>query len=70
MAFNFGASPFKYPPENGFIPLSQASKESLRSPETAPVKVVKDAPQAIIIEVFSTLYCLVLKYYLVSFSLS
>ncbi len=54
MAFNFGATPFKYPPQGGFIPLSQASKDCVRSPDAAPVKVVKDAPQAIIIEVLYT----------------
>ncbi|KAE8749808.1 hypothetical protein FOCC_FOCC003546 [Frankliniella occidentalis] len=50
MAFNFGATPFKFPPQGGFIALSQASKDCIRNPDAAPVKVVKDAPQAIIIE--------------------
>ncbi|XP_034238191.1 ATP-dependent RNA helicase Ddx1 [Thrips palmi] len=50
MAFNFGAAPFKYPHEAGFIALSEAPKELVRSPEATPVKVVKDAPQAIILE--------------------
>ncbi|KAJ1528368.1 hypothetical protein ONE63_006786 [Megalurothrips usitatus] len=50
MAFNFGASPFKYSPEGDFVALSNAPKEHVRSPDTTPVKVVKDAPQAIIIE--------------------
>lgn len=50
MAFNFGATPFKHPPEAGFIGLNEAPKELVRSPDAAPVKVVKDAPQAIIIE--------------------
>lgn len=51
MAFNFGAAPFKYPPEAGFVALSQAPKDLVRSPDATPVKVVKDAPQAIILEV-------------------
>ncbi|KAK3918200.1 ATP-dependent RNA helicase Ddx1 [Frankliniella fusca] len=50
MAFNFGASPFKYPPQGGFIALNQASIDCVCCPDAAPVKVVKDAPQAIIIE--------------------
>ena len=61
MAFNFGASPFKHPPENSFIPLTQAPKECVQCPETAPVKVVKDAPQAIIIEVLRMSYSTILK---------
>lgn len=50
MAFNFGAVTFKHPPETGFKPLSQAPQECMYTPDAAPVKVVKDAPQAIIIE--------------------
>lgn len=51
MSFNFGVPAFKYPPKNGYIALDQAPKECIRYCDSAPVKVVKDAPQAIIIEV-------------------
>lgn len=55
MSFNFGATPFKYPPPNGYIAISQAPKENVKQNVIAAVastdiKPVNNAPQAIIIE--------------------
>lgn len=57
MSFNFGAQPFKYVPESGCIALCETSKENLKQNDvgsggaTSQSKSVKNAPQAIIIEV-------------------
>ncbi|XP_052229582.1 ATP-dependent RNA helicase DDX1-like isoform X2 [Dreissena polymorpha] len=55
MTFNFGGTPFKYPPPQGFISLTGASKEStVESTQSAvpasSAKAATNAPQAIIIE--------------------
>jgi hypothetical protein len=57
MSFNFGAQPFKYDPESGYIAVCNASKENVKHNEVGSGgsslqnKSVKNAPQAIIIEV-------------------
>lgn len=57
MSFNFGAQPFKHDPESGYIPVCNAPKENVKQNEVGsagtslPNKAVKNAPQAIIIEV-------------------
>lgn len=55
MSFNFGATPFKYPPAKDYIAVCNAPKQNTRNSESAgtsagPVKLVNNAPQAIIIE--------------------
>jgi hypothetical protein len=57
MSFNFGAQPFKYNPESGYIAVCETSKENLKQNDigsggaSSQSKSVKNAPQAIIIEV-------------------
>jgi len=51
MSFNFGGAPFKHPPPDGYIGVSKAAKANVKTAETTTAAVVKDAPQAIIIEV-------------------
>ena len=57
MSFNFGAQPFKHDPESGYIAVCNAPKENTKHNEVGsvgtslPNKSVKNAPQAIIIEV-------------------
>ena len=57
MSFNFGAQPFKHDPESGYIAVCDAPKENLKHNEVGSVGTslqnisVKNAPQAIIIEV-------------------
>jgi hypothetical protein len=57
MSFNFGAQPFKHVPESGYIAVCNAPKESIKQNEVGSVGsslqnvAVKNAPQAIIIEV-------------------
>jgi hypothetical protein len=57
MSFNFGAQPFKHDPESGYIAVSIAPKEAVKQNEVGSGgaslqnKSVKNAPQAIIIEV-------------------
>ncbi|CAL1280444.1 unnamed protein product [Larinioides sclopetarius] len=55
MEFNFGETTFRYPPENGYVAVCSASKEcvvnnSITGESSGPVKNIKNAPQAIIIE--------------------
>ncbi|XP_075984261.1 ATP-dependent RNA helicase Ddx1 [Anticarsia gemmatalis] len=55
MSFNFGATPFKYPPSGEYIALNQAPKECVKLNMVSAVaaseaKPVNNAPQAIIIE--------------------
>ena len=57
MSFNFGAQPFKHDPESGHDAVCNALKENIKHNEVGSVgtslqnKAVKNAPQAIIIEV-------------------
>jgi ATP-dependent RNA helicase DDX1 len=57
MSFNFGAQPFKHDPESGYIAVCEASKENLKQNDVgsggmpSQSKSVKNAPQAIILEV-------------------
>jgi hypothetical protein len=57
MSFNFGAQPFKHDPESSYIAVCEASKENLKQNDvgsgsiSSQSKSVKNAPQAIIIEV-------------------
>jgi hypothetical protein len=57
MSFNFGAQPFKHDPESGYIAVCEVSKENMKQNDigsggaSSQVKSVKNAPQAIIIEV-------------------
>lgn len=57
MQFNFGDQPFKHGPEPGFVGFSSAKDEDLvpnkkKGPgAVAERKIVKNAPQALIIEV-------------------
>ena len=58
MAFNFGETPFKYPPSGGFIGISKASDQCTVAGQRAASaakqgKPRKNAPQAIILEVRS-----------------
>ncbi|XP_035219408.1 ATP-dependent RNA helicase DDX1-like [Stegodyphus dumicola] len=55
MEFNFGETSFKYPPEDGYVAICSASKEctvnsTVTGESSGPVKNIKNAPQAIIIE--------------------
>lgn len=58
MSFNFGASPFKYPPPSSFVAVCSAPKEVIQVSPTCdtqsstgpPPKPAKNAPQAIVIE--------------------
>ncbi|XP_076029050.1 ATP-dependent RNA helicase Ddx1-like isoform X1 [Oratosquilla oratoria] len=56
MAFNFGAQPFKHPPKNGYIAVCEATKECIVNSDVKgaggdqKMKVINNAPQAIIIE--------------------
>ncbi|UYV62061.1 DDX1 [Cordylochernes scorpioides] len=55
MEFNFGSTPFKYPPPNDYVALSKASKENVVNSTITGAslnlpKSSKNAPQAIIIE--------------------
>lgn len=55
MEFNFGETDFKYPPEEGYIavclaPENCAVNSSVSGGSSVPVKNIKNAPQAIIIE--------------------
>ncbi|KAF4522480.1 hypothetical protein B566_EDAN002565 [Ephemera danica] len=54
MSFNFGKQPFKHPPKSGFIGLSSAEKECVRTSsqesEQKDDAHVTNSPQAIIIE--------------------
>ncbi len=57
MSFNFGAEPFKHAPVEGFVGFVNASEDSvvenMKSGGGAPKrKLVANAPQAIIIEVW------------------
>jgi hypothetical protein len=57
MSFSFGAQPFKHDPESTYIAVCEASKESMKQNDvgsggmSSQSKSVKNAPQAIIIEV-------------------
>jgi hypothetical protein len=57
MSFNFGAQPFKHDPESGYIAVCNAPKENVKHNEVGTAgtssqnKSIKNAPQAIIIEV-------------------
>jgi ATP-dependent RNA helicase DDX1 len=57
MSFNFGAQPFKHDPESGYIAVCNAPKENVKQNEVGSIGSslqsvsVKNAPQAIIIEV-------------------
>ena len=58
MSFNFGAQPFKHTPETGYVAVCEAPKDNVKQNETGTVgggssqsKPMKNAPQAIIIEV-------------------
>lgn len=59
MTFNFGAQPFKHTPKSGYVALCKAPKNCISNSEArsggqaenkTPAKI-KNAPQAIIIEV-------------------
>lgn len=55
MEFNFGATPFKHPPSDGYVAVSAAPKEcvvdsTVTGTSVGAPKSVKNAPQAIIIE--------------------
>nr|XP_037271589.1 LOW QUALITY PROTEIN: ATP-dependent RNA helicase DDX1-like [Rhipicephalus microplus] len=55
MEFNFGATPFKHPPIDGYVAVSAAPKEcvaesTVTGTSVGAPKSVKNAPQAIIIE--------------------
>ncbi|XP_067005391.1 ATP-dependent RNA helicase Ddx1 [Anabrus simplex] len=55
MSFNFGSQPFKYPPSKEWIAVCEAPKECVKDSEigsggAVQTKLVKNAPQAIIIE--------------------
>ncbi|XP_047538346.1 ATP-dependent RNA helicase Ddx1 isoform X2 [Vanessa atalanta] len=55
MSFNFGSTPFKYPPKGDYIGISRASKDCVKQNIVSAVastgaKQVNNAPQAIIIE--------------------
>jgi Superfamily II DNA and RNA helicases len=55
MSFNFGATPFKHEPPKDYIAVCNAPKQNVKHSESAdvsagPVKLVNNAPQAIIIE--------------------
>ncbi|KAH7974784.1 hypothetical protein HPB49_019410 [Dermacentor silvarum] len=55
MEFNFGATPFKHPPVDGYVAVSAAPKECIAESTVTGASVgapksVKNAPQAIIIE--------------------
>jgi len=62
--FNFGDEAFKHPPPPGYIAISKAPNPkintvaSAKSSNTAPMKIINNAPQAIIIEV--NIYFLIL----------
>jgi hypothetical protein len=57
MSFNFGAQPFKYNPASSYIAVCEATKQNLKQNDvgsggmSSQSKYVKNAPQAIIIEV-------------------
>lgn len=57
MSFNFGAQPFKYNPASSYIAVCEASKENVKQNDvgsggmSSQSKYVRNAPQAIIIEV-------------------
>ena len=56
MSFNFGASPWKYKPVEGFVGFTDVtSKNEVENPKkdnrVEERKIVNNAPQAIIIEV-------------------
>jgi ATP-dependent RNA helicase DDX1 len=58
MAFNFGAEPFKFPLPQGYVPIKSAPSEkavvnsnSGDGGGESTVKIINNAPQAIIIEV-------------------
>lgn len=55
MSFNFGATPFKHDPPKDYIAVCNAPKQNVKHSESSdasagPVKLVNNAPQAIIIE--------------------
>ena len=52
MGFNFGDQPWKFPPVEGFQGFAQASNPvpNMKSGKTQDRKLVKNAPQALIIE--------------------
>uniref|UniRef100_A0A0K8RGX3 Putative dead asp-glu-ala-asp box polypeptide 1 n=1 Tax=Ixodes ricinus TaxID=34613 RepID=A0A0K8RGX3_IXORI len=55
MEFNLGGTPFKHPPADGFVAVSEAPKEcivesTVTGTSVGAPKSVKNAPQAIIIE--------------------
>ncbi|XP_062517502.1 ATP-dependent RNA helicase DDX1-like isoform X2 [Corticium candelabrum] len=52
MKFNFGDSPFQYPPKNGFVPLNKADRQYVVSGSTGAAQFdpKKHSPSAIIIE--------------------
>lgn len=55
MEFNLGGTPFKFPPADGFVAISEAPKEcvaesTVTGTSVGAPKSVKNAPQAIIIE--------------------
>lgn len=61
--FNFGDEQFKHPPPTGYTPISKADNpknnpNSLAKSSIPEVKLVANAPQAIIIEVWYFLLCL------------
>lgn len=68
MSFNFGAQPFKYPPQTGFVGICEAPKNFVKQNETGVVgsssqrKPAKNAPQSIIIEVKIFLILLIFKW--------
>lgn len=57
--FNFGDRPFSYGPPQGFVPVCKAdqectilnAKDGVSNVATAPLKMQKNAPLAIIVEV-------------------
>jgi hypothetical protein len=61
MSFNFGAQPFKHGPESGYIAVCEVSKDNLKQNDvgsggsSSQSKFVRNAPQAIIIEVISSI---------------
>lgn len=62
MSFNFGDKPFKYSLPEGFAPINTVPKDKIvmntngQAASTGPVKPPNNAPQAIIIEVRSSIF--------------
>lgn len=67
MAFNFGSTPFKHPPMEGFKGFSEADDKVAvpnhkSGSETQERKIVANAPQALIIEVSESSFSFIARF--------